>query len=289
MPSLTLCPTRPVTFLCLDRGELEEVLRYVKPQHFLPVHGEYAFLTAHAQVLPGAGGGAGSGCFVAAGGSNAQEKPACCWRPRGAHFYSPIILPQVALCSSRLPSPQLARDNGVNYTSVIRNGQMLGVAERRNKNTVSVGSAAGVAGAAEILGRERTDTMQMLGEVELINYYNDGNKVRGGEGGAAPGGRARASGGDGNEGWHAPDRRPMIVPCCIMLPQLCCIMLPASTGARIAPLCCRAPAQPRRWALRSGRWAGCFVPGRHGCRGGKWGDTCACGLPGMHIRACRIT
>ena len=35
------------------RGELEEVLRYVKPQHFLPVHGEYAFLTAHAQVRPG--------------------------------------------------------------------------------------------------------------------------------------------------------------------------------------------------------------------------------------------
>lgn len=225
----------------------------------------------------------------------------CCWwqqcagetslllAPRGAHCYSPIILPQVTLCSSRLLSPQLARDNGVNYTSVIRNGQMLGVAERRNKNTVSVGSAAGVAGAAEILGRERTDTMQMLGEVELINYYNDGNKVRGGEGGAAPGGRARASGGDGNEGWHAPGRRLMSVPCCIMLPQLCCIMLTASTGARTAPLCCRAPAQPRRWALRSGRWAGCFVPGRHGCQGGKLGDTCACGLPGMHIRARRIT
>lgn len=39
----------PPSALCL-RGELEEVLRYVKPQHFLPVHGEYAFLTAHAQV-----------------------------------------------------------------------------------------------------------------------------------------------------------------------------------------------------------------------------------------------
>ena len=32
------------------RGELEELIRYVKPQHFLPVHGEYAFLCAHAQV-----------------------------------------------------------------------------------------------------------------------------------------------------------------------------------------------------------------------------------------------
>ena len=32
------------------RGELEEVMKLVKPQHFLPVHGEYAFLCAHAQL-----------------------------------------------------------------------------------------------------------------------------------------------------------------------------------------------------------------------------------------------
>lgn len=86
------------------RGELEEVLRYVKPQHFLPVHGEYAFLCAHAQ---------------------------------------------------------LARENGVKNTSVIRNGQMLGVYERRNKNTVSSGS------------------MALLGEAKLVNFYNDGNKGTG--------------------------------------------------------------------------------------------------------------
>lgn len=86
------------------RGELEELLRFVKPQHFLPVHGEYAFLCAHAQ---------------------------------------------------------LARENGVKNTSVIRNGQMLGVYERRNKNTVSSGS------------------MALLGEAKLVNFYNDGNKGTG--------------------------------------------------------------------------------------------------------------
>ena len=46
---------------------------------------------------------------------------------------------------------QLARENGVNYTSVIKNGQMLGVADRRNKNTVSIGSAAGIPGASMLL------------------------------------------------------------------------------------------------------------------------------------------
>ncbi|KAK3275860.1 hypothetical protein CYMTET_16025 [Cymbomonas tetramitiformis] len=32
------------------RGELEEILQLVRPQHFLPVHGEYAFLIAHEQL-----------------------------------------------------------------------------------------------------------------------------------------------------------------------------------------------------------------------------------------------
>ncbi|CAL5202834.1 unnamed protein product [Lathyrus oleraceus] len=32
------------------RGELEEVLRIVKPQHFLPVHGEYLFLKEHESL-----------------------------------------------------------------------------------------------------------------------------------------------------------------------------------------------------------------------------------------------
>lgn len=86
------------------KDELEEILRAVKPQHFLPVHGEYSFLCAHAQ---------------------------------------------------------LGRESGIHNTSVIRNGQMLGVYDKRNKNTVSTGSAA------------------LLGEAQLVNFYNDGNKGTG--------------------------------------------------------------------------------------------------------------
>lgn len=59
----------------------------VRPQHFLPVHGEAAFLYAHAE---------------------------------------------------------LARSAGVAHTSVIHNGQMLGVGERRSRTHVSSGSLAGV-------------------------------------------------------------------------------------------------------------------------------------------------
>jgi mRNA degradation ribonuclease J1/J2 len=54
---------------------VRQVLKLVKPQHFLPVHGEYAFLCAHSE---------------------------------------------------------LAQESGVQYTKVIRNGQMLGVHDRRN-------------------------------------------------------------------------------------------------------------------------------------------------------------
>ena len=82
-------------------------MKLVKPQHFLPVHGEYSFLTAHAQ---------------------------------------------------------LAKDVGIKNTSVIRNGQMLGVHHRRNANEVST-TGASVKG------------MQLLGDVKLRMLYNDGNKV----------------------------------------------------------------------------------------------------------------
>ena len=78
-------------------------MKLVKPQHFLPVHGEYAFLCAHAQ---------------------------------------------------------LAKDIGIKDTSVIRNGQYLGVSPRRNGKTISSGS------------------MQLLGEAKLQMFYNDGGRVR---------------------------------------------------------------------------------------------------------------
>lgn len=92
------------------REELEEVLKLVQPQHFLPVHGEYAFLCAHAE---------------------------------------------------------LAQELGVQDVSVIRNGQMLGVADKRNRRTVSTGSLAKAA------------SMAVLGEAKLQMFYNDGNKGTG--------------------------------------------------------------------------------------------------------------
>ncbi len=49
---------------------------------------------------------------------------------------------------------------GVHRTSVIRNGQMLGVAEQRSRGAVSSGS------------------MQLLGEAKLQLFYNDGNNAR---------------------------------------------------------------------------------------------------------------
>jgi mRNA degradation ribonuclease J1/J2 len=101
---LSPLPPRDLTpkYLCVPRGELEEVLKMVQPRHFLPVHGEFAFLCAHAE---------------------------------------------------------LARDCGMPSTHVIRNGQMLGVSDMRNKNVVSQSG--------------------LLGQANLNLFYNDGNKVRG--------------------------------------------------------------------------------------------------------------
>eukprot|EP00884_Botryococcus_braunii_P003552 jgi/Botrbrau1/13198/Bobra.0351s0011.1 len=84
------------------RDELEEVLKLVKPQHFLPVHGEFAFLCAHAEM---------------------------------------------------------GRELGLQSTHVIRNGQMLGLAEKRSRNSVSQSG--------------------ILGEAPLQLFYNDGNKGTG--------------------------------------------------------------------------------------------------------------
>ena len=53
------------------------------------------------------------------------------------------------------------REIGVQHTSVIRNGQYLGVAPQRNGQTVSSGSL-----------------MKVLGEAKLQMFYNDGGKVR---------------------------------------------------------------------------------------------------------------
>jgi len=89
------------------QDELAEVLQLVKPQHFLPVHGEYSFLCEHAQL--------------------ARERA------------------------------------GVQHTSVIKNGTMLGVHSLLSRN--QFGKTSSLA--------------SVVGEANLVNFYNDGNKGTG--------------------------------------------------------------------------------------------------------------
>ena len=87
------------------RDELEEILKMLNPEHFLPVHGEYAFLKEHEL---------------------------------------------------------LARECGVRHSTVIGNGQMLGVTPLRN------GRSHGTLGNLHLLGEARLQTM-----------FNDGGKGSG--------------------------------------------------------------------------------------------------------------
>lgn len=85
------------------RGELEEVLKLVKPQHFLPIHGELLFLKEHEL---------------------------------------------------------LGRSTGVRHSTVIKNGEMLGVSHLRNRRVLSNGFIS--------LGKENLQLM-----------YSDGDKAFG--------------------------------------------------------------------------------------------------------------
>ncbi|WCJ36241.1 Ribonuclease J [Euphorbia peplus] len=85
------------------RGELEEVLRIVKPQHFLPIHGELLFLKEHEL---------------------------------------------------------LGKSTGIQHTTVIKNGEMLGVSHLRNRRVLSNGFIS--------LGKENLQLM-----------YSDGDKAFG--------------------------------------------------------------------------------------------------------------
>jgi mRNA degradation ribonuclease J1/J2 len=87
------------------RDELEEILKMLHPEHFLPVHGEYAFLKEHES---------------------------------------------------------LARECGVRHSTVIGNGQMMGVTPLRN------GQQHGTLG-----------NMHLLGEARLQTMFNDGGKGSG--------------------------------------------------------------------------------------------------------------
>ncbi|RLM79420.1 ribonuclease J isoform X1 [Panicum miliaceum] len=85
------------------RDELEEVLRIVKPQHFLPVHGELLFLKEHEL---------------------------------------------------------LGRSTGIRHTTVIKNGEMLGVSHLRNRRVLSNGFVS-------------------LGKEDFQLMYSDGDKAFG--------------------------------------------------------------------------------------------------------------
>ncbi|KAK1564362.1 hypothetical protein Q3G72_001574 [Acer saccharum] len=85
------------------RGELEEVLKIVKPQHFLPIHGELLFLKEHEL---------------------------------------------------------LGKSTGIRHSTVIKNGEMLGVSHLRNRRVLSNGFIS--------LGKENLQLM-----------YSDGDKAFG--------------------------------------------------------------------------------------------------------------
>ncbi|XP_042515986.1 ribonuclease J-like isoform X2 [Macadamia integrifolia] len=85
------------------RDELEEVLKIVKPQHFLPIHGELLFLKEHEL---------------------------------------------------------LGKSTGIRHTTVVKNGEMLGVSHLRNRRVISNGFIS--------LGKENLQLM-----------YNDGDKAFG--------------------------------------------------------------------------------------------------------------
>ncbi|XP_077227820.1 RNA-metabolising metallo-beta-lactamase family protein isoform X2 [Tasmannia lanceolata] len=85
------------------RGELEEVLKIVKPQHFLPIHGELLFLKEHEL---------------------------------------------------------LGKSTGIQHTTVIKNGEMLGVSHLRNRRVLSNG-------------------FSLLGKQNLQLMYSDGDKAFG--------------------------------------------------------------------------------------------------------------
>ncbi|CAA7405149.1 unnamed protein product [Spirodela intermedia] len=85
------------------QGELEEVLRIVKPQHFLPIHGELLFLKEHEL---------------------------------------------------------LGKSTGIRHTTVIKNGEMLGVSHLRNRRVLSNGFTS-------------------LGKEDFQFMYSDGDKAFG--------------------------------------------------------------------------------------------------------------
>ena len=127
-------------------------MKLVKPQHFLPVHGQYAFLCAHAQLARDIG--ITNTGLIVSNHACREELEEVMKLVKPQHFL-PVHGEYAFLCAHA----QLARDIGITNTSVIRNGAFLGVSPKRNGRTVSSGS------------------MQVLGDAKLQLFYNDGNKA----------------------------------------------------------------------------------------------------------------
>lgn len=123
-------------------AESHEIIKLVNYQCFVPVLGKYALLL-------------GSICCIAC----RDELDEIIKLVKPQHF-----LPVHGEYAFLNTHAQLAHEAGIRHTSVIRNGQMLGVHHRRNGNEVSTTGAS-------------AKGMQLLGEVKLRMLYNDGNKV----------------------------------------------------------------------------------------------------------------
>ncbi|RDY14092.1 rnj, partial [Mucuna pruriens] len=131
------------------RGELEEVLRIVKPQHFLPIHGEYLFLKEHELLGKSTGirHTAVSNCFTIRCCDIIQKRLV-------AYNYEIYINISYDVLHNMLKELMSF------VHQVIKNGEMLGVSHLRNRRVLSNGFIS-------------------LGKENLQLKYSDGDRAFG--------------------------------------------------------------------------------------------------------------